>query len=88
MPEDNLNLKKKDLKPQFVLPSGDSASNIHVTTRGIELETGNYYVSGMVRHKSPRTGRATGEHKSLKLGEKLSLAVCNTAQATGVQTEG
>lgn len=80
MSNDNLTIRKKDLKPQFILPSGDSASNLHIATKGIELETGFYYVTGMVRHRSPRTGRATGQHKRLTLGERFFLAVCNTAQ--------
>ena len=80
MPDDNLNLKKKDLKPQFVLPTRDSGSNSHVATKGIVLESDFLYVTGVIRHKSPRSGRSTGEHKQLRLGEKLFLAVCNTAQ--------
>jgi|Deesub1362A_J573_1020465.scaffolds.fasta_scaffold00319_28 hypothetical protein len=68
---------KKDFKSQYVLPAQNSRSNLHIATRGI-LYKGNHLVMGTIRHKSP-WGR-NGEHRMLRLGSGVFIAVCNTSK--------
>jgi hypothetical protein len=66
-----------NMKTSNPLPAG-SGSNLHLPTR---YSTWNKYhfAMGMVRHVDPATYQSTGQHRAVKLGKTLHLAVENEA---------
>lgn len=66
-------IKKKDFNKNIALPTTDSQSNLHTVTRILPVMSNDkdlFYCFGTVRHP---------QHKMLKLGNVIHLAICNTA---------